>query len=56
VKNVADKTRISKSSCDDLQPGEHISDCEIRGFRARKLPSGRVRFDYRYRVGGERKV
>ena len=47
--------KITKTNCDAMEPGETINDSEIVGLRARKLPSGRVTFDYRYRIHGERK-
>lgn len=42
------RKRITKRSLDALQPGESIADDEVRGFVARRLPSGVISFGYRY--------
>lgn len=42
------KGRITKTSVDSLAKGDFISDSEIRGFIARRLPSGTVTFGYQY--------
>jgi hypothetical protein len=48
--------KISTRVLDALKPGEYVFDNEIRGFGARRLPSKRVQFFYRYRskVTGQR--
>ena len=43
------KQMISKSSVDALQIGTVAVDTKIDGFVARKLPSGKVSYGYRYR-------
>src|SRR5215218_6108105 len=43
------KQMISKSSVDALSVGDVAVDTKIDGFVARKLPSGRVSYGYRYR-------
>jgi integrase len=43
------KARIAKRAVDQLQPGQSIADTEIRGFIARRLPSGALTYGYRYR-------
>jgi integrase len=40
--------RISKRTVDDLEPGQQITDNEIHGFVARRLPSGTVTYALRY--------
>lgn len=42
------KTRITISSVAALKPGQGIFDSALRGFRARRLPSGTVTFAYEY--------
>jgi integrase len=49
------RARITKRSVDALKPGNHISDTEIRGFIARRLPSGTVTYGYQYRATGKRR-
>ena len=51
---MADRVKITKRTVDALPPGKSISDTEVIGFRARRLPSGRVVFESRY-GGAERK-
>jgi integrase len=41
--------KISKRNVDALRPGQYISDPEVRGFVARRLPSGAVTYGFRYR-------
>ena len=40
--------KITKRAVDALPVGKSISDGEVRGFRARRLPSGKVHFELRY--------
>ena len=42
------KSKITKRSADRLQPGKSITDTEVRNFGARCMPSGKVRYVYRY--------
>jgi integrase len=51
---MADRVKITKRTVDALPPGKSISDTEVIGFRARRLPSGRVVFESRY-GGAQRK-
>jgi integrase len=41
--------KITKRVVDALEPGAIIADTEIKGFVARRLPSGVVSYGYRYR-------
>jgi integrase len=41
--------KISKRNIDALRPGRYLSDPEVRGFVARRLPSGAVTYGFRYR-------
>ena len=41
--------KITKRTVDVLEPGDQITDSEVRGFRARCLPSGAITFSFRYR-------
>ena len=43
------KQMINKSSVDAMQVGTVVVDTKIDGFVARKLPSGKVSYGYRYR-------
>ena len=40
--------RIGRRAVDKLQPGEWVHDDLVRGFSARRLPSGRVQYQLRY--------
>jgi integrase len=40
--------KITKRTVDAMPVGKSISDTEVRGFRARRLPSGTVNFELRY--------
>jgi integrase len=44
------KAKITKRQVEKLQPGQIISDTEVRGFVARCLPSGTVQYGFRYRA------
>jgi hypothetical protein len=39
---------VTKRAVDALKPGTMIADDEVRGFVARRLPSGTVTYGYRY--------
>lgn len=41
--------KITKKTVDALKAGQQLSDSEVRGFRARCLPSGVTTFSFRYR-------
>jgi len=41
--------KIIKRVIDGLEPGAIVTDSEIRGFVARRLPSGLVSYGFRYR-------
>ena len=41
--------KITKRAVDSLKPGGIVADAEVKGFVARKLPSGVVTYGYRYR-------
>lgn len=43
---------ITKRAVDALKPGEMLADTEVRGFVARRLPSGVVTYGLRYRDKG----
>jgi integrase len=40
---------ITKRSVDAMKPGELLADVEVRGFVARRLPSGVITYGFRYR-------
>jgi integrase len=42
--------KITKAAIDTLQSGEILADTEVKGFVARRLPSGVVTYGLRYRV------
>jgi integrase len=42
-------TKITKRTIDQLKPRQSIADSEVRGFRARCLPSGSITYEFRYR-------
>jgi len=44
------RQKITKSAIDDLPKGEFIADKEIKGFIARRLPSGSVSYGLQYRA------
>jgi hypothetical protein len=43
------KSKIMKRTVDVLLPGQSIADTEIRGFVARRLPSGAITYGFRFR-------
>src|SRR5258708_1914137 len=43
------RVKSTKREVDSLAPGSIIADEEVRGFVARKLPSGAVTYGFRYR-------
>ncbi len=43
------QTKIVKRTIDQLQPRQSIADNEVKGFRARCLPSGVITYEFRYR-------
>jgi integrase len=50
------RAKISTKTVNALQPGQTIADMEIRGFSARRWPSGVISYDLRYRTAnGERR-
>ena len=50
------RARISKRTVDKLRSGNSIADLDVRGFSARRLPSGTISYDLRYRTAtGERR-
>jgi integrase len=46
------KGKITKRAVDALAPGEFIADTEVRGFIARRLPSGAITYGFQYRTAG----
>jgi integrase len=52
---MADRVKITKRTVDALPSGKSVADTEVIGFRARRLPSGRVVFESRYGGGAQRK-
>jgi integrase len=42
-------SKITKRQVDNMRPGGILADTEIKGFVARRLPSGIVTYGYRYR-------
>ena len=47
--------KISKAAVDALRPGDVIADSEVKGFVARRLPSGVVTYGLRYRAAGRQR-
>jgi len=47
--------RITKSAVDALNPGQMLADVEVKGFVARRLPSGAVSYGLRYRASGKQR-
>ena len=47
--------KISKAGVDALKPGDILADTEIKGFVARRLPSGVVTYGLRYRIAGRQR-
>src|SRR5579859_5236581 len=43
------RAKIAKRAVDQLEPGQSLADTEIRGFIARRLPSGAITYGYRFR-------
>jgi hypothetical protein len=43
------RTKITKRQVDALLPGCIIADEEVKGFVARRMPSGAVTYGFRYR-------
>ena len=48
------RVKITKRVVDALVPDDTVSDTEVKGFIARRLPSGTVTYGYRYRDRGSR--
>lgn len=44
------KGKITKSTVDRLKPGKFIADSEVKGFIARRLPSGVITYGFQYRA------
>jgi hypothetical protein len=44
------RAKITKAAVDELQAGAVLADTEVKGFVARRLPSGVVTYGLRYRV------
>ena len=51
------RKQITKRAVDALKPGEYLVDSEVRGFVARRLPSGVLSYGFRYwnRATGRRR-
>jgi integrase len=49
------RAKITKTAVDALKPGDILADNEVRGFVARRLPSGIVTYGLRYRVRGKQR-
>ena len=49
------RAKINKTSVDALKRGDILADSEIRGFVARRLPSGIVSYGLRYRARGKQR-
>ena len=47
--------KITKSAVDVLKPGQTLADSEVKGFVARRLPSGVISYGLRYRAGGNQR-
>jgi integrase len=49
------RDKISKRSVDALKAGDSLADTEIKGFVARRLPSGVLTYGLRYRADGKQR-
>ena len=49
------RSKITKTTVDALRPGGIMADTEVKGFVARRLPSGVVTYGLRYRVAGKQR-
>ena len=47
--------KITKVAVDALQPGDILADTEVKGFVARRLPSGVITYGLRYRAAGKQR-
>ena len=47
--------KITKAAVDALKVGDFLADTEVKGFVARRLPSGAVTYGLRYRVAGKQR-
>jgi integrase len=47
--------KITKRAVDALTVGASLTDTEVKGFIARRLPSGAVTYGFRYRSGGKQR-
>ena len=47
--------KITKAAVDALKPGDMLADTDVKGFVARRLPSGVVTYGLRYRVAGKQR-
>src|SRR5215471_6998122 len=47
--------KITKAAIDTLPKGEILADTDVRGFVARRLPSGVVTYGLRYRAAGRQR-
>ena len=48
------KKAITKRAVDALEPGQYITDTDVLGFVARRLPSGMLSYGFRYAKDGKR--
>jgi integrase len=55
ARRPVNRVTISKTRVDGLAPGQSLSDDQVRGFMARKLPSGSVAYGLRYTIHGRQK-
>ena len=55
MRKHASQAKIKKATVDALQKGEVLADSEVKGFVARRLPSGVVTYGLRYRVAGRQR-
>lgn len=47
--------KITKAAVDALRLGDILTDTEIKGFVARRLPSGIISYGLRYRAAGKQR-
>src|SRR4051812_13263761 len=50
------RTKITDEALAKLKAGQSIADNEVKGFIARRLPSGLMKFGYRYRNAADKQV
>jgi integrase len=53
--SVCMRGKVTKAAVDALKLGESLADNEVKGFIARRLPSGVITYGLRYRIAGRQR-